>query len=345
MRRFFLRLSLLIVLGLAALAAPVVWVETMCQGEGIAAPSTPLSGETRPEIRTLLTYPEWHIVHAYDDYAAVIATGDPHDYAFLRAIAGYWRSLCTLTRESAALGEIDGPTRQMVHVIGVSFTVEMLAKAAYEETLGRLATWVRGPVPSTLDRLSAEQAAGYATFLQQVPWYRYDFAADADTLAATADGSFRDAERAFALGIEHRVRAAYAGVIGRAVAATGFDDLTLQMIVADLSPEVLAATPGVRVIRPTPAGTEVETPRYRELTGILADWAARGARFADIAGNDRIMFTALSPRPEEPGALASLPRQGHGDVRHLFLVDVTDLAAALRALPGRGLTLEHIHDY
>ena len=35
---------------------------------------TPIVPEAdrRPESRTLLTYPEWHIVHAYDDYAAVI---------------------------------------------------------------------------------------------------------------------------------------------------------------------------------------------------------------------------------------------------------------------------------
>lgn len=327
------------------LASPVVYAETMCRGEAIPVPSAPLSGETRPEIRTLLTYPEWHIVHAYDDYAEVIRLGDPHEFGFLAAIAGYWSSLCTLMSESAALGEIDGATRQLVHVIGVSFTFEMLMKAAYEETVGRVVVWIRGPERAKLDDLSAEQAANYAAFLQQVPWYRYDFRADAAALNAASEGGLRNRERALALGLEHRARAAYAGLIGQAVAATGQDDLTLQMVVAKLPTREIEAAERVTVFRRIEEGIEVETPRYRALTRILADWARAGADFVDIAGNDEIMFTALSERPEAEGALASLPRQGYGDTRHLFLVPVADLAESLRRLDAAGLRLEHIHDY
>lgn len=327
------------------LASPVVYVETMCRGSATPAPSTPMSGETRAEIRTLLTYPEWHIVHAYDDYAEVIREGDPHDFSYLAAIFGYWSSLCTLTEQSAQLGEIDGATRQLVHVIGVSFTFEMIMKAAYEETIGRVATLIRGPQHTRLDNLSAQQAADYAAFLQQVPWYRYDFRADAAALNQVATDEFRDQERAFSLGLEHLARAAYAGVIAEAVAATGFDDLTLQMVVTDLPEDAFTNVDGVRLITRTDAGLEIETPRYRELTGILAAWADQGAEFVDMAGNDQIMFTALSAAPDQPGALASLPRQGYGDTRHLFLVPVTELAENLRTLPARGLRLEHIHDY
>jgi hypothetical protein len=50
----------------------------------------------RPEGRTLMTYPEWHIVHAYEDYAAVIRTGDPDDFGFLSSIGDFWSSTCAL---------------------------------------------------------------------------------------------------------------------------------------------------------------------------------------------------------------------------------------------------------
>ncbi len=332
-------------LGLLALLSPVAYVETQCRGEVVARPQVSIVAQTRPEIRTLLTYPEWHIVHAYDDYAETIRQGDPDDFDFLAAITGYWRALCTLTQESAAMGEIDTPTRQMVHVIGVSFTAEMLAKAAYEETLGRVATWIRGSDPSALDRLSAEQAAHYAEVLQQTPWYRYDFRADAAALDAASTGSFRDRERALALGLEHRVRAAYAGVIESAVAATGQDELTLQMVMTGLPRSTIEAQEGVRLLRVTTSGMVIETPRYRALTHLLAGWAEGGAEFVEIAGNDEILFTAISDQPSQPGALANLPRQGYGDTRHLFLVRVADLAERLRDLPQRGLRLEHIHDY
>ncbi|MEJ6388039.1 hypothetical protein [Gymnodinialimonas ulvae] len=338
-----LQLLLMLVL---TLAAPSLYVETMCRGSGTPTPSTPLSAEARPEIRTLLTYPEWHIVHAYDDYATLIDAGDPHDFGYIRAIGGYWSSLCTLTRAAADLGEIDGGTRQLVHVIGVSFTVEMLMKGLYEETIGRVATIARGPAHSPLDDLSAQQAARYAAFLQQVPWYQYDFRADAAALDAAATEALRDRERSLALGLEHRARASYADVIAQAVAATGFDDLTLQMVVTGLTPDQIEATTGVTILREIPGGgVEVETPRYRVLTGILAEWADQGATIRDMAGNDQILFTALSDTADFDDALASLPRQGYGDTRHLFLVPVPDLAEALRSLADRGLTLEHVHDY
>ncbi|MEM1151097.1 MAG: hypothetical protein AAF641_13375 [Pseudomonadota bacterium] len=336
---------LLLVALIIGLLAPVGYNEAMCRGDGPPAPATPLSGETRAEVRTLLTYPEWHIVHAYDDYAEVIRTGDPHQFKYLAAIGGYWSSLCSLTEESAQLGEIDASTKQLVYVIGVSFTFEMLVKALYEETLGRLAASLRGSDRAQLDDLSAEQAAAYAKFLRQVPWHQYDFRADAAALAEAATGSLRDRERSSALGFEHRNRAAYAEVIAAAVEATGPDDLTLQMVITAIPQNALTSVEGVRVIGPVEDGLEIETPRYRQLTGILANWAAQGANFIDIAGNDQIMFTAISQTPQIDGALASLPRQGYGDTRHLFLLPVTELADTLRGLAARDLTLEHIHDY
>ncbi|MFD2855940.1 hypothetical protein ACFSZS_15825 [Seohaeicola zhoushanensis] len=87
---------------------------------------------------------------------------------------------------------------------------------------------------------------------------------------------------------------------------------------------------------------EIETPRYRALTRLLERMAAAGGDFIEIAGNDDILFTVTSPDPAMPGALASLPRQGYGDTRHLVLVKVAELAERLRALPGG---VDHIHDY
>ncbi|MEC7259654.1 MAG: hypothetical protein VXW58_17735 [Pseudomonadota bacterium] len=331
-------------LALVALALPVGYVETMCRPEGQAQPRDALIAPEhhRPEARTLMTYPEWHIVHAYDDYARTIAQGDPHDFGYVRAIGQFWSSLCTLSRQTGPMGGIEGGTRQMVYVIGVSFTAELVLKAAYEETLGRIATWIRGPQHAPLDRLSAQQAADYAAFLQQVPWYKWDFAADRAALQAQATGAFRDRERALALGLEYAAKSAYAGVIEQAVQSVGPDALRLRMVVTGLPPERLAQLPEVQVIGPLGQGIEVETPRYRALTRLMIDMANDGAEFVEIAGNDRIMFTAISASPSLPGALLSLPRQGYGDTRHLIVTPVGDLAGHLRDLGDR---VEHIHDY
>jgi hypothetical protein len=342
--RWLRRLLLLALVCVLALAAPVIWVETMCRPQIAASDYEAILPEEahRAESRTLLTYPEWHIVHAYDDYAEVIATGDPHEFGYLRAITQYWSTLCTLSKASGTMGGMDGETRQMVHVIGVSFTAEMALKAAYEETLGRLATLLREGARSPLDDVSARQARDYAVFLQQVPWYRWDFRADIAELEENRTDALRDRERRVALGIEYGAKAAYAGAIAEAVAAVGPDETTLRMVVSDDVPRDLD---GVTVIARRGALSEIETVRYRALTGVMAQLAARGVDFAEIAGNDDIMLTVLSDSPELTGALMSLPRQGYDDTRHLLLVKVARLGDLLRALEAEGLRLEHIHDY
>ena len=337
--RWLRRLVLLVVVLVAGLLSPVAYVETLCRSPVQAASYVALlpPEHHRPEARTLLTYPEWHIVHAYADYAEVIRTGDPHEFGYIASIAGFWGSLCALSEQAGAHGGVDWPTKQMVYTIGVSFSAELALKAAYEETLGRMAALVRGPARAALDDLSAQQAASYATFLQQVPWYRWDFRADAAALQPVA--GFRDRERAFALGIEYRAKAGYAGVIAAAVAGMEPDALAMRVIVTGVSAQVLTDA-GAEVIAQRPEGFEVETPRYRAFTELAVGLAAQGAEFVEIAGNDDILFTAISDAATLPGALHSFARQGNSGYRHLVLIKVADLADALRA--GG---VEHVHDY
>ena len=340
--RLLARLVLVGVLLVAALLAPVLWVEAACKGgETLPAKANPLlpPEHRRSEARTLMTYPEWHIVHAYDDYARVIADGPPHAYGFLRAVGQFWGTTCDLSRAAPAHGGADWTTRQTMHVIGVSFTAEMLLKAAYEETLGRLAWTLWGRAP--LDDLSARQAADYAAFLRQVPWYRWDFRAAAGALEAAATDAPRDRERRLALGAEYRAKAAYARAIAGAVAATGEDALTLRSVVTGAGAEALAAVEGVTVVGPLGDGTEIETPRYAAFTALLPALAATGADFAEIAGNDEIMATFTGAAPVE-GALRVMPRQGYGDSRSLVLMPVGALLDRIRA-GAEGL--EHVHDY
>lgn len=293
----------------------------------------------------MLTYPEWHIVHAYDDYAQVIDAGDPHDFGYFTAIRTYWTSLCALKKQAAAHGGVDRQTKELVYVIGISFTAELALKAAYEETIGRVFTMLRGSDHTALDDLSASQAADYAAFLQQVPWYKWNFQGDIDALNATAKDALRDRERRFALGAEYGAKSAYAGVIEAAVASAGADALTLRMIVTGPNLGFLQGQEGVTVIGTTAQGVQIETTRYRALTRVLSALADRDVDVVEIAGNDDIMLTVLSDAPTMEGALFSFARQGYGDYRHLLLVKVPDLMGHLRAIAAGPAQLEHVHDY
>jgi hypothetical protein len=341
--------TLLVLLGLVVLLLlPVLRTEVACRGTPLPDTYRPILTDpalTRAEGRTYTTYPEWHIVHAYDDYAKVIASGDPHDFGYLRAIRGFWSSLCPLAVKAGEHGGFTGEQKATIYTIGVSFTAELLAKAAYEETLGRAAALVRGAERSALDDASADMAARYASFLQQTPWYRWDFAADRAALATASQGSFRDRERRLALGIEFGAKAAYARAIGAAVAATGFDELTLTSIVSGMTLPQLEAIAGVKVVAEHPEGYRIETPRYRAFTAIAGQIAAQGGTFVEIAGNDDILLTAITPEDADIGALFRFPRQGYGDWRHLVEVRVPDLAATLKEFAAREIRVEHVHDY
>lgn len=347
MKRFFKWLGLGLLALITGLLAPIGYIELACRPSGSTQGYTAIlpPEHHRAEGRTLLTYPEWHIVHAYDDYARVISTDDPHDYKYLPSIAGFWTSLCSLSQASGPHGGFPTEFKQTAYTIGVSFTAELLAKAAYEETIGRIATWIRGPEHAPLDVLSAQQATQYSQFLRQIPWYRWDFTTDAAALSDTATEALRDRERRFALGIEYRVKAQYAKVIAGAVANMQPDALRLRMIVTGLSPQHLGALKDVQVIAERPEGIEIDTPRYRALTDLLLQMAQAGGTFVEIAGNDDILFTATSTTHTLDGALYSFTRQGYGDTRHLILLEVSALAETLRGLDDQDLRLEHIHDY
>ena len=344
--RWVKRLVSAVVLLVILLLLPVGYTEVACRGTPSPELSRPIITDPdwqRDESRTLTTYPEWHIVHAYDDYAQVISTGDPHEFGFLRAIAGFWTSLCPLARRSAAMGGFTSESKITIYTIGVSFTAELLAKAAYEESLGRIATWIRGPDRTELDYVQAQQAADYARFLQQTPWYKWDFRRASVVLFNRSSDIFRDREREYALGLEYRVKAAYADVIASAVDEIGQDELRIRSIIQGISTEELSTTPTVRVIEETAKGTLIETDRYRAFTHLLQNWAARGGNMVEIAGNDEILFTAISDQETLEEAFYSFPRQGYDDWRHLVIVPVPELLNRIRNLDGA--RLEHVHDY
>ena len=344
--RWLKRGVLLALVCLIGLISPIAYIEVACRGT--AQPDTYVSivaeADRRPESRTFLTYPEWHMVHAYADYAAVITTGDPHEFNFLGSVGGFWGSLCDLSKTSASHGGFPWETKQMVYTIGISFTAEFLLKAAYEETIGRVATIIRGDKRTPLDDLSAQQAAAYATFLQQTPWYKWDFTADAAALNAAATPALRDRERKLALGIEFHTKAAYARLIEAAVAGVGADQLTMRVIVKDTTPDALAQIPGVKVITTRPEGIEIETPRYQTFTELAITLAGQGANFVEIAGNDDILYTAITQTDADLGALHRFARQGNPGFRHLMLVKVAALADVLRKGDAT-VQIEHIHDY
>lgn len=338
---------------LIALLTPVAYVEAFCRASPESrtfAPHVP-APDRRPEANSYLTYPEWHIVFAYDGLAEVLKTGNENRFGYLASIRDFWRADCALTRIADRRGGADADTRVMIATIGVSFTLEMLLKGAYEDTVGRLAAAWRGPRKTPQDLVARDMAADYAAFLRHTPWYAYAFRPWIGRLwAAPVEGIVRGWERRLALGAEWGAKIGYARLIEGAVAATGAAAPTIRSVVSGLPAARLAAMADVRVVSDDAGGVLIETPRYARFTQLLAEIAEAGGTIEDIAGNERVMVSlttrpGAAPPPRAGEVILRLPRSGFDGDRVLVAVRIADLAALLRAVPLADPGIEHIFDY
>jgi hypothetical protein len=336
-----------------ALAAPIGYVEFACHAPVTNGSYRPLITDPafqRQEANTYLTYPEWHIVYAYDGLAEVLKSSDEYDFDYGASVFRFWSATCSLTRLADAHGGADGATRLMIYTIGASFSLEMGLKAAYEETVGRVFAALRGPVKTPQDEVAAAMAVDYAAFLRQTPWYRYDFSRQVYALwDAPVINALRGWERRLALGAEWSAKIGYARAIAAGVAATGEAQLEIHSVVAGLTPEALAKIADVRVISSLPDGVVILTPRYARFTEILAEIVSAGGEIREIAGNDDIMVSLSVPPAMDyvgPGeVIVRMPRDGFAADRVLVDTKVSELARLFKAWPLGDPGLEHVFDY
>ena len=351
----------LIVLGVIILAAaiPIARNEVSCTVKPAAGADTykPLlaTAHRRDEVNSYLTYPEWAIVHAYEDLAGVMRASSESDFAYFSSVSGFWSSLCDLTRLASSRGPISLEYKVTLYTIGVSFAAEMGIKGAYERTIGRLTVWLRGSTRTPEDTFALAVADDYAKFLRQTPWYEYPFGSKLGQFWRETPFTFasfvRSTERRAALTLEYGFKAVYAKLIGFGAGAIPAE-LKIRSVVRNAEPADLVADPRIVVIGPIAGGgTVIETPRYRAFTEILAGLAARGRDLVEIAGNDDILVTILvrddaTAAKIDGNRLFLVPVQSRpGSNRIGFDVKVANLLAVMRQLRTTGAELEHVYDY
>ena len=350
-------------IGLGALIVaaliPVVFTETVCtapaetQTEPFKSVLDP--ADRRAEVNTYLTYPEWSIVHAYEDFAAVTRQGSESDFGYFHSIGSYWTNLCRIRRLASSRGPIPFETKTMLYIIGISFALEMGIKGFYEETVGRVTAWLRGPQRTPEDEFALKVADDYALFLRQTPWYRFPFGEKLKAFWVETPlwgGSpIRKIERRGSLSLEYAVKALYAKALG---ALAGLDPAPLKIhsVVGGLDETDTDADNRITILKTLGDGrTVIETPRYRAFTEIMRGLAARGRNFTEIAGNDDILVTVKAP-PGEPidfagtRELFEVPIQAKPGWRRVGLdVKVPALTELIRKLATTKVELEHVYDY
>lgn len=359
MRRFLKRLGVAATLIVIAAAVPVFYVETRCfdsrPREASDYRSILPETERRALADTFLTYPEWSIVHAYEDLAAVSRRDGEAAFDYSGSIRRYWSSLCALSAEASAKGPVTSDVKAMLYIIGLSFSVELGIKGLYETTLGRLARASTAGVTTPEDRFAHDLAEDYAAFLRQTPWYEYPFgtklAAFWREVPFGAEAKIRATERRFALTLEWAGKSLYARFMALA-AGLSPAKLTLQSVVFGFDPgEGPLSTPIRLIERRADGAVVIETPRYRAFTAILLDQLGKGRRFVEIAGNDHIFVTVLVPDgwrgADMPGTtLIAVPLQARaGWQRRGIYLPLAALGGLLHGIRAAGGEFEHAYDY
>lgn len=334
----------------AVLLWPVGYIELACRpaNQGTVPYKSLLTAakDQRPEARTLLTYPEWHIVYSAESLARHLKTRPPSGYRYLRDISSFWSSYCALN--SIADPKAGGDAKIMLYTIGISFSAEMLVKAGYENTIGRLFEWMGG-WHSPDDLYAARVQQHYGAFMHETPWYEFPFGRVFDGLWSLNGGGIRHWERRAALSLEYGVKTGYANLIGWASGtALGADERTMRIVLAATPEQIAAVDSRLKIVSSDINGTIVDTPRYAQFTALAIKLADAGIRFREIAGNDDIFVTVIAPTSTKSLAtpLLAMPLADRaGWERRGYMLNISMLSDMLVQLSANGATLEHIYDY
>lgn len=354
-RRWRLAIALGVLLG-GIVVVPIAYIEGGCRAPtsdlvdaGDQTSLLPVSAR-RPMARTFLTYPEWHIVYEAEAYGRHLAAGRPPSaFPFGTQIAQFWTSYCAVNRLTSRSPDA-GDAKITIYTIGISYSLELVFKAIYERTAGRLFEWLGGWT-SADDRYAARVQQSYGRFMHQTPWYRFPFgeALDGEWRTGEAHLRARHWERRFALSAEYGLKAAYAKAIDTATGATvGRDDLTLQFVARATPAQLSAIDPRLKPVRTLPGGfTVAEAPRYEQFNELVAKLAARQIELVEIAGNRRILVTLLrnDRTSAQPTVLMTMPIDRPGWSRIGVTEPVGELTEFIRRAQSQGDQIEHVYDY
>jgi len=369
-RKALYAVGALAALGAIGVAGTVVSVEKSCVADGPTPKITSdfglaAEGYARQQGDSFLTFPEWYIVHAYNDLAGVTAKASESDFDYLASIRGFWSSLCGATRQASTSGPASADQKATNYIIGFSFTLEMALQGAYERSMGALSEWTTGGHKTAEDEFNLALLKDYGAFLYQTPWFRFPFGAKLEQFWRETPfvPSIRSVERRGALSLQYGGRAGYAALM-RFIAGYDPADLTIQSVVGGLSPGELQAIGGVKVIREVTArngarGVLVETARYAAFDAFVRELTHHsGATLLEIAGNHRILVTVILPEADgaagkDVGLAASggvpvfsLKIQSSPGQRRVGIdTPVRALVRDVGQVEAAGYKFEHAYDY
>jgi hypothetical protein len=306
--------------------------------------------------QTLLTYPEWLLVHSPAEYARYVTHQPAHGFPFLGHVGQLWEGYAAVTEEQTRKGyPVNLGYHVMIVVLAVSTTIEYSLRWAYENTFGRISWALSSRSLTAEDRYAAKIAQDYVDFIRRDPWYLYDFHAALTGLWEETpwigDNMLRKWERRYALSTEYGIKMAYAWVIEKATRAAYDPALMNTVVESDQIPVVIPPGYDIHVLQVFSDGHALlSLPRYFGFKSAALALAEKGVSFTDIAGNNGDILVTLWLRqdqaPEEGRVLFEQRLLTMPGMRRIGLIlPVPSLSAFLLRAHQKNIVVEHVHDY
>lgn len=366
--KIFIWAFFLIALGPSLINLPRVWIACRVWDTPEKAEPTSADAATRQvtdaipdyareEDKTYLTLPEWYIVYSTDEYAAFIADHSASDFPHFKAVGQYWKSYIDVCEVIRGRYPLNGGQHFTDAFIGISFTAENMLKGAYEGTIGRVTDWISSDTPTEEEVYAAQVAKEYGEFLHVTPWYFFPFKETLQGLwtetSMWGPDPIRKWERKLALTVEYGGKVLYAGFTNLGAQATygGADVEKIYAVTEGVTDNMANDNLEIKA-KIDDTKQLIYITRFEYFSDTVPGLLEREVRFAEIAGNDEILFTLLGPPDAEYNFehgeyLFDLPILTQpGLTRAAIKVRVPDMHLFLQELKGTSdVQFEHMYDY
>lgn len=319
----------------------------------------------RSEDQTYLTLPEWYIVYSADEFASLVQNAPPSAFPYFRSIGQFWSIYQTVLRHTWDSPSFNWGYHVMIGVIGSSFTVEYLAKGLYENSLGKLTELFLpqdAAQPGTAeDRFMQAFAQEYAGFIHATPWYAFPFSEKLGEFwaltGATEDSAIRAWERRFSFSLELLFKTSWAWMIRQSTQAA-YDPEDETILAWVQATEYEAATQNIQMDPHVSQREQLDAtsqllflPRYEPFTTVVTDLARKGVQFREIAGNQRILVTLLTPKDwrdtkNRGEFLTEWEILTRPETKRVALtLTIPELHEVIPSLEVEGVVIDHLYDF
>lgn len=323
--------------------------------DSIASVISEIKTYKRGEEQSFLGLPEWYIVFNGDEYAHFLKTNNPSSFPYWQSAQEFWSLKSQVKKIVKDKYPFNLGYNVMLWVIGTSYSVELVLKGLYENSIGRLTEALTSKTGTDEDRLIQKFHQQYADFVHTYPWYEFPFFQHLKEFwsesTLVGDNLIRKWERKIYFTIEYLIKEGYRLVIMAGTKMSYEPEANEIYAVVNDPQKALTSFPVAKVIKSSDTFHLVSVPRYDRFRDLAGLFAQKAIQFVEIAGNRKIFLTVIADRKPDhkfdAGEIVGKSRVPTDSEKERLLIatSVSSLHDLLLAIQEKKMFVEHIFDY